>query len=55
MEINAIKSTLKNYAEAYYSKDIESMMSVFNDSDNISVIGTGADELCVGQNEFRNL
>jgi len=55
MEIKAIKSTLENYAKAYCSKDIEAMMNVFDDSDNISVIGTGEDELCVGQNEIRNL
>lgn len=55
MEINAIKSTLEDYAKAYCSKDIEAMMNVFDDSNNISVIGTGADELCVGQNEIRDL
>jgi ketosteroid isomerase-like protein len=55
MEIKAIKSTLEDYKNAYCSKDIEAMMSVFDDSENISVIGTGADELCVGQNEVRDL
>lgn len=55
MEINAIKSTLEDYAKAYCLKDIDALMTVFDNSDNISVIGTGADELCVGQNEVRNL
>lgn len=55
MEIEAIKSTLEDYAKAYCSKDIESMMSIFDNSDNISVIGTGADELCVGRTEVREL
>jgi hypothetical protein len=30
-------------------------MSVFDDSDEISVIGTGADELCVGPSQVREL
>ncbi len=55
MEIKAIKSTLEDYARAYCSKDIESLMNVFDDTGNISVIGTGADELCVGSNEVRDL
>jgi len=55
METEAIKSTLEDYAKAYCSKDIESMMRVFDNSENISVIGTGANELCVGQNEIKNL
>lgn len=55
MEIDAIKSTLEDYAKAYCSKDIEAMMNIFDDSDNISVIGTGADELCVGKKEIRDL
>lgn len=55
MGIKAIKSTLEDYAKAYCSKDIEAMMNVFDDSDNISVIGTGADELCVGQNDIKAL
>ena len=50
-----IKSTLNNYAKAYSDKDIDALMSVFDDSDNISVIGTGSDELCVGREEVRNL
>jgi len=52
---DTIISTLDAYAKAYCAKDIDALMSVFDDSDNISVIGTGADELCVGQEEVRAL
>lgn len=55
MKISTIKSTLDNYAKAYCSKDIEAIMNIFDNSDNISVIGTGSNELCVGQNQIRNL
>jgi len=51
----AIKATLDNYASAYCAKDIDGLMNVFDDSDDISVIGTGADELCVGLQSVRNL
>ena len=44
-----IFSTLEDYAKVYCAKDIDSLMHVFDDSDNISVIGTGGDELCVGR------
>lgn len=50
-----IHSTLNDYAKAYCAKDIDALMKVFDDSDNISVIGTGADELCVGREEVRTL
>ena len=30
-------------------------MSVFDEGDDISVIGTGADELCVGRDQVKNL
>ena len=50
-----IKSTLEDYAEAYCAKDIDSLMRVFDDSDNISVIGTGVDELCVGRSAVKEL
>ncbi len=51
----AIKQTLEDYANAYCAKDLEALMEVFDDSDNISVIGTGGDELCVGQEQVRSL
>jgi len=50
-----IKLTLEDYAKAYCAKDIDSLMHVFEDSDNISVIGTGADELCSGNSAVREL
>ncbi len=50
-----IYSTLDDYATAYCSKDLDSLMRVFDDTDNISVIGTGADELCVGRKAVRDL
>jgi len=55
MTKEAIKSTLNNYAFAFCAKDIDALMRVFDDTDNIAVIGTGADELCVGLNEVRKL
>lgn len=55
MEEEAIMATLDDYAKAYCAKDIHSLMHVFEDSDNISVIGTGADELCEGRNAVKEL
>ena len=55
MTLKAIKSTLEDYAEAYCAKDIDSLMRVFDVSDNISVIGTGVDELCVGRSAVKEL
>jgi len=51
----AIQVTLENYAKAYCAKDIDALMRVFDNSENISVIGTGADELCVGREAVRDL
>jgi ketosteroid isomerase-like protein len=50
-----IQKTLEDYARAYCAKDIDALMQVFDDTDNISVIGTGANELCVGQEAIREL
>ena len=55
MKTDAILATLDDYALAYCAKDIDSLMHVFDDSDNISVIGTGADELCVGRDAVKDL
>ena len=49
MEKEAIMATLENYASAYCEKDIDALMKVFVDSDEISLIGTGGDELCGGR------
>ncbi|MCH7777788.1 MAG: nuclear transport factor 2 family protein [Gemmatimonadetes bacterium] len=41
------------YAEAYCSKDIDRLMALFDDGDDISLIGTGADELCAGPADIK--
>ncbi len=55
MSREAVLATLDNYSDAYCARDIEAMMSVFDDSDEISVIGTGAKELCSGRSEVKDL
>ncbi len=45
----AVLATLDQYAEAYCATDIDHLMAVFDDGDDISLIGTGADELCAGR------
>jgi ketosteroid isomerase-like protein len=54
-EIESIKQTLEDYAIAYCAKDIEAIMQVFDASNNISVFGTGARELCVGRDQVKSL
>jgi len=49
MEQEAIMATLNDYAKAYCEKDIVALMRVFVDGDDISLIGTGGDELCGGR------
>ena len=41
--------------EAIHSTLIDSLMRVFDDTDDISVIGTGADELCVGRDAVKEM
>ena len=55
MTKEAIQSTLEDYTAAYCAKDIDALMSVFDDTDNISVIRTSSDELCVGRTEVKDL
>lgn len=55
MSREAVLATLEDYASAYCARDIDAMMSVFDDNDDISVIGTGAEELCSGRAEVRKL
>ena len=45
----AVLATLDQYAEAYCATDIDHLMAVFDDGDDISLIGTGADELGAGR------
>jgi len=49
----AVLATLDEYAEAYCAKDADRLMALFRESDDISLIGTGADELCVGPAQIR--
>jgi len=48
-EEEAVLATLEEYAEAYCAKDVGRLMALFDDRDDISLIGTGADELCSGR------
>lgn len=50
-----ILATLEEYASAYCAKDADRLMALFDDSEDISVIGTGADELCHGTDAIRAL
>lgn len=53
--ISDILDTLEEYATAYCAKDVDALMAVFDDADDISVIGTGADEICDNRDSIRNL
>jgi uncharacterized protein (TIGR02246 family) len=44
-----IMATLEEYAAAYCAKDLERLMAIFVNGEGISLIGTGADELCSGR------
>ncbi len=55
MEKEAIMATLDDYASVYCDKDIGALMKVFVDSDDISLIGTGSDELCGGREAVQSL
>jgi len=50
-ERDIIMATLEEYAAAYCAKDLNRLMAIFADGDGISLIGTGADELCSGRAE----
>lgn len=50
-----ILNTLEDYATAYCAKDIDALMAVFDDADDISVIGTGADEICDNRTSIKRL
>lgn len=45
----AIMATLEEYATAYCAKDLDRLISVFDNGDDTSLIGTGSDELCAGR------
>lgn len=48
-------ATLDDYARAYCDKNIDALMKVFDSDNSISVIGTGADELCSGEQSIKQL
>ena len=50
-----VLATLDEYADAYCAKDISRLMEIFVDGDGVSLIGTGADELCAGRNEVASV
>jgi len=54
-EKDRVVATLEDYATAYCSKDIDALMNVFDSDDQISVIGTGKEELCAGQQSVKRL
>jgi len=55
MEEKAIMATLEDYASAYCAKDIDALMRVFVDGEDISLIGTGSDELCGGREAVKKV
>ncbi len=54
-EEEAVLATLDEYAEAYCAKDIDRLMGLFDEGEDISLIGTGADELCVGRSAIEDI
>ena len=51
-DVKEVMDTLEEYADAYCSKDVDRLMALFIDGDDISLIGTGADEICSGRLEI---
>jgi len=51
----SVKSTLDDYSAAWCATNIGGRMHVFKDSDAISLIGTGADELCAGREAVKEV
>ena len=50
-----VLATLDHYADAYCAKDADGLMALFDSGDDITVIGTGNDELCTGHDQIRHL
>jgi len=44
-----VLATLDEYADAYCAKDLDRLMAIFIAGDDVSLIGTGGDELCSGK------
>ena len=54
-EESAVFATLEEYSAAYCAKDLNRLMDIFVEGEAISLIGTGADELCSGRNEVASV
>jgi uncharacterized protein (TIGR02246 family) len=52
-EEEKIMATLEEYAAAYCAKDTSRLMAIFVKRDDVSLIGTGTDELCRGSDEIQ--
>jgi uncharacterized protein (TIGR02246 family) len=52
---DAVLATFERYADAYCAKDTDALMELFDPSGDISLIGTGADELCTGHQQIRSV
>ena len=50
-----VLATLDEYAEAYCAKDLDRLMAIFVEGEDISLIGTGGDELCSGRNDIASV
>jgi len=50
-----ILDTFEEYAQAYCAKDLPRLMELFDADSNISVIGTGADEICATRSAIETL
>ncbi|KAE9628997.1 DUF4440 domain-containing protein [Parasedimentitalea maritima] len=54
-ETDKIFATLDEYADAYCAKDLDRLMAIFVEGEGISLIGTGADELCSGRQQVASV
>lgn len=50
-----VLATLDEYGEAYCAKDLERLMALFVPGEEISLIGTGSDELCSGRSAIASI
>jgi len=50
-----VLATLEEYTAAYCAKDTDRLIAIFAPGDDISLIGTGADELCAGRTDIRSV
>lgn len=50
-----ILETFEEYARTYCAKDLDGIMAIFDPRADISVIGTGSDELCASRTQVQAL